>query len=300
LARNPLNLEKIEPLDETGLRARVLTIDVEEWYHVNYVSADPSRIDTSVSTVYDNTMEILDILSRTGSKATFFVLGCVARTYPALVRAIDQNGHEIACHSDSHTLIYEQSASEFREDLKQAVGAISSQTGKKVIGFRAPSCSITDRNPWALDVLCEGGFLYDSSVFPIKNYMYGVANFPLRPCLLTTPKGSRLLEIPLPALDFGPLRIPFGGGVYLRMLPAILIRRLMSLAHSRGRAFMLYFHPSDIDTRHHKIQLSLRESFFHNVGRRGARQKIRSLLNDFKWTTISAAYSGHLRELRGV
>ncbi|GAB4330664.1 MAG: DUF3473 domain-containing protein [Candidatus Abyssubacteria bacterium] len=297
--RNPLELKRLEPLDEAGLPPNVLTVDVEEWYHVNYRSADPSRFDTSVSTAYDNTMEILDVLNRIGSKATFFVLGSVAREYPGLVRAISKEGHELACHSDSHTLIYEQSASEFRDGLRRAVEAISSQSGEKVSGFRAPSCSITERNPWALDVLCEEGFLYDSSVFPIRNYMYGVAGFPLRPCVLTTAGGGRLMEIPLPVLDFGPLRIPCGGGVYLRMLPAPLLRRLISRAHSRGRVFMLYFHPSDIDTRHYRMPLSLRESFFHNVGRRGARRKIMNLLSEHTWTSISDAYSSPLSELRG-
>jgi polysaccharide deacetylase family protein (PEP-CTERM system associated) len=269
-------------------------VDVEEWYHVNYTSADWSRIDTSISKVYDNTMNILEILAETGSKATFFVLGCVAREHPQLVQAIDREGHEVACHGDTHELVYNLSPDEFRKGLRGAVEALSAQTGKKVAGFRAPSSSITEKNPWALDIVCEEGFLYDSSIFPVKNYMYGVRNSPARPCRITTRGGNRLLEIPAPVMEFGRLRIPFGGGFYLRVLPLTIQRRFISMTHARGHSFMLYFHPSDIDTEHIKIDLSPAERFFNNVGRRTARDKILTLLREYRWTSIASAFSAHL------
>ncbi len=292
--RKPLDLKEIAPLDEAKLAPNILTVDVEEWYHVNYMSADWSRIDTSVSRVYDNTMNILEVLAETDSKATFFILGCVARKFPNLVSAIDREGHETACHGDMHELIYNQTPQMFREGLKRAVDAVSSQTGKKVIGFRAPSCSITEKNPWALDILCEEGFLYDSSIFPIKNYMYGVGDFPVRPCRITTSGGAGLLEIPLPALTCGKMRIPFGGGIYLRALPLPIVKCLISVSHRGGHAFMLYFHPSDIDTVHIKIALSMAESFFNNVGRRSARKKIFGLLRSCQWTHVRAALHSYL------
>lgn len=292
--RKPLDLKEIAPLDEAELMPNILTIDVEDWYHVNYTSADWSRIDTSASRVYENTMNIIEALRQTGSKATFFILGCVARKFPSLVKAIDEEGHETACHADTHELIYNQSPQEFRESLRKAVGAISSQTGKKVIGFRAPSCSITERNPWALDILCEEGFLYDSSIFPIKNYMYGVRDFPMHPCRITTQSGARLLELPLPALGWRRVRIAFGGGIYLRALPLAILKCLISITHATGHTFMLYFHPSDIDTVHIKIALSAAESFFHNVGRRNARKKIFTLLKSCKWTDVRSALIAYL------
>lgn len=285
------------PLPDPPSRT-IVTVDVEEWYDVNYTSADWSRTDTSTSRVRDNTWEILEILARTGSKATFFVLGRIARHYPELVNAIDRQGHEVACHGEEHELLYDLNPSQFRQSLRRSVDRLSSLTGKNIIGFRAPSCSITEKNPWALEILCEQGFLYDSSIFPIENYMYGVRGFPVCPCRLTTGGGHRLIEIPPSVTELGRLRIPFGGGVYLRILPSVLQRRLISIARARGRPFMLYFHPADIDTKHMKIRLSPRERFFHNVGRRNARHKIMNLLKEYRWTTISDAFSAHLDALR--
>ncbi len=287
---NPLNLREIVPLDWSQSRY-VLTVDVEEWYHVNYTSADLSRIDTSVSSVEKNVELILQALQETGSTATFFVLGCIAEKHPEIVRAIGRAGHEVACHSYHHTLIYEQTRAEFAQDLRRAAALLSNLAGNKISGFRAPSCSITERNPWALDVLCECGFLYDSSIFPIKNYMYGVDGFPLHPCRLKTTEGNRLVEFPLQVLEFGGLKVPFGGGIYVRLLPAFVHRQLVRFNHSRGRSFMLYFHPSDIDSIHHEIPLSPKEKFFNNVGRRSGRRKILRLLRDFRWTGLERAYS---------
>jgi hypothetical protein len=122
--------------------------------------------------------------------------------------------------------------------------------------------------------------------------MYGVKGFPLYPCRIVTSLGNPLVEVPPQAIEFGPLRIPFGGGVYLRLLPSFLQRAFVSLAHSRGRSFMLYFHPSDIDNLHLNIDLSFKERFFHNVGRRSGRKKIISLLKDFRWSSIGDIYSG--------
>jgi hypothetical protein len=190
-------------------------------------------------------------------------------------------------------LIYEQTPAAFKEDVKRAVGILSELSGQKIIGFRAPSCSITEKNPWALDILCESGFSYDSSIFPIKNYMYGVSGFPLYPCRLTTAAGNNLVEIPLQAMQCGPLRIPFGGGIYLRLLPAVVQRLLVSMTHFRGRSFMLYFHPSDIDKVHLSIALSPKEKFFNDIGRQGGRNKILRLLKENRWTSLNTAYASY-------
>jgi polysaccharide deacetylase family protein (PEP-CTERM system associated) len=289
--KNPIDTEAISPRAGDESSSNILTIDVEDWYHVNYKTMNRSTTDTGVSTVYDNTMDILDILDQTSSKATFFVLGCVARAHPRLIQAIDRGGHELACHGDVHELVYEQSPEEFRRDLRRAVDSITAHTGKGIIGFRAPSWSITERNLWALDIIAEEGFLYDSSVFPLKNYMYGIRNFPVRTCWITTSGGRRLIEVPATAAAFGRIKVPCGGGIYLRLLPLWAQKRLMASAHAQGRPFMLYFHPSDIDERHLQINLSIRERFFHNVGRRGARGKIMNFLESFHWTSIRDSFS---------
>jgi len=218
------------------------------------------------------------------------LLGCIAQKHPRLVREIARAGHEVACHSFHHMLVYEQTPAAFKADVERAASILSELAEKKIIGFRAPSCSITERNPWALDILCECGFLYDSSIFPIKNYMYGVTGFPLSPCRITTSSGNRLMEIPLQAMEFGPIRVPFGGGIYLRLLPGFVQRKLVSLSTGRGRSFMLYFHPSDIDSVHHKMDLSPKERFFNDVGRSSGRKKIFSLLMDYRWSGIEKTF----------
>jgi polysaccharide deacetylase family protein (PEP-CTERM system associated) len=269
----------------------VLTVDVEDWYHLNYKSLNRSSMDTSVDRVYANTMNILEILDRVGSKATFFVLGCIARKHPALVRAIDSGGHELACHGDEHELVYDQSQNEFRNDLRKAVDSIAEHASTRVAGFRAPSWSITEKNPWALDIIAEEGFLYDSSIFPVKNYMYGIRHFPMQACWLTTKGGGRLLEVPATAAEFMNAKIPCGGGIYLRLLPLRIHKRLIKTVRRHKRPFMLYFHPSDIDQEHIKIDLSFKERFFQKAGRRTARNKILTLLEDYRWVGVNEAFA---------
>jgi len=292
--KNPLNLREITPLDKSRIAPWVLTVDVEEWYDVNYLSANHSLIDTSISRVDENTAEILRALEESGSKATFFVLGSLAEKHPELIRSIARAGHEVGCHSYQHTLIYDETPKAFEENLHRAVTILSDLSGQEIKGFRAPSCSITEQCAWALDVLCERGFRYDSSIFPIANYMYGVKNFPVHPCRLTTKSGNQLIEIPLQVMEFARLRIPFGGGIYLRLLPGFLHRKLISLTHARGQSYMLYFHPSDIDRVHMHIELSLKERLFNDIGRRSGRKKILNLLGRVQWTSVTDAYSQFL------
>lgn len=289
--KNPIEIDAINPSAKNEPSCNILTIDVEDWYHVNYKTLNHSATDTGVSTVYENTMDILDMLDRTRSRATFFVLGCIARAHPRLIQAIDGHGHELACHGDVHELLYEQGAEEFRRDLRRAVDSITAHTGKGIAGFRAPSWSITERNPWALDIIAEEGFLYDSSIFPVKNYMYGIRNFPARACWITTPGGKRLLEIPATATAFGRIKVPCGGGIYLRLLPLWAQKRLMVRTLAQGNSFMLYFHPSDVDKRHMPLDLSIKERFFHNVGRERAREKIINFLESFHWAGIRDCFS---------
>jgi polysaccharide deacetylase family protein (PEP-CTERM system associated) len=292
--KNPLNLREIAPLDQSKIAPWVLTVDVEEWYDVNYLSANRSLIDTNISRVKENTAEILKALEESGSKATFFVLGSIAEKHPELIRSIARAGHEIGCHSYRHSLIYDETPKTFQENLQRAAAILSDLAGQKISGFRAPSCSITEQCAWALDVLCECGFQYDSSIFPIPNYMYGVKHFPVHPCRITTSAGNRLIEIPPQVMEFGRLRIPFGGGIYLRLLPTFLHRKFISLTHARGRSYMLYFHPSDIDKVHMHMELSLKERLFNDIGRRSGRKKIMNLLATLRWTSVGDAYSHFL------
>jgi polysaccharide deacetylase family protein (PEP-CTERM system associated) len=169
--------------------------------------------------VSDATAAVLDLLEENRTKATFFVLGWVAERHPALVRRIAEAGHELACHSYSHALVYDLSPAEFRADTLRAVQAIADAGGVRPLAYRAPSYSITRVSLWALEVLIECGFRMDSSIYPIHHDRYGIPGHERRPHWMETPSG-RILEVPPATARLSSSRVvPVGGGGYLRLLP---------------------------------------------------------------------------------
>ena len=269
--------------------ARVASVDVEDWFHTNYTGGPaidhatlPSRVETSVG-------RVLDALAAAGAHATFFVLGCVAREHPGLVPRIAAAGHEIACHGLTHTLVYEQSPAAFRAAVVDARKLLCDQTGRDVIGFRAPSWSVTMRSLWALDVLAESGFRYDSSVFPAANYLYGIAGAPRTPYRVHTPAGT-LIEVPPPALAFGRLRLGAGGGFYLRALPLVVHERLMRDYERRGAPFVLFIHPRELDPDGWSLRLPLstKERLIQDWNLRASPRRIARLLAAGRWESVAS------------
>ena len=267
----------------------VATVDVEDWFHTNYAGMPavdqrtlPSRVESSVA-------RVLDALAAAGARATFFVLGCVAREHPALVPRIAAGGHEIACHGLTHTLVYEQSPAAFRAAVADARKLLSDQGGRDVIGFRAPSWSITAASLWALDVLIESGFRYDSSVFPAANYLYGISGAPRTAYRVATPAGA-LIEVPPPALALGPLRFGAGGGFYLRALPLVVHRRLMRAYERRGAPFVLFIHPRELDPDAWSLRLPLsaKERLIQDWNLRSSPRRIARLLAAARWEPVAA------------
>ncbi|MFM7785344.1 MAG: polysaccharide deacetylase family protein, partial [Gammaproteobacteria bacterium] len=191
-----------------------MTVDVEDYFQVAALASafPPGAWEQVPRRVVPNTQRLLALFQRHGIKATFFVLGWVAEREPALVKEIAAHGHEIACHGYSHRLVYEQTPEDFRQETLRARDVLQDTLGRPVQGYRAASYSITRRSFWALDILAEAGFGWDSSIFPIRHDRYGVPSSPTRPYRLLTEQGRELTEIPLTTATVLGQRLPAAGG----------------------------------------------------------------------------------------
>ncbi|HEU5319539.1 MAG TPA: polysaccharide deacetylase family protein, partial [Methylomirabilota bacterium] len=208
-------------------RAHVFTVDVEDWYQG--LALDPGEWPRFAPRLQTGLARLLGLLDEAGVRATFFVVGWQAERTPEVVRDMARHGHEIACHGYSHHFVYRQARGAFREEVRRSRGVLEDIVGAPVVGFRAPFFSITADALWALDVLVEEGFLYDSSIFPMRVRLYGVAGAPLgiyRPALADLARhdpAGPVVEFPVAVRALGPLRLPVAGGFYLRALPLGLL-----------------------------------------------------------------------------
>jgi polysaccharide deacetylase family protein (PEP-CTERM system associated) len=244
----------------------------------------PSRVEEEVRV-------ILDLLDQRAVKATFFILGWVAHRRAGLVRAIAGAGHEIACHSYAHQLVYGLTPAQFRADTLQAIAAIEDASGCTPRAYRAPSYSITRESLWALEILVECGFTHDSSIYPIAHDRYGIPGFERHACSLDTPSGP-IREVPIATVQLGNGRIaPIGGGGYLRLLPyrytAAGIRRIN---HTERMPACVYFHPWEIDPHQPRLASGTIARLRTYTGVKGMRGKLDRLLSEFQFTTLTAVY----------
>jgi len=271
----------------------VLSVDLEEWFQVsNLASAvDRARWDALPSRVVDSTRRMLDDFDAHEQRATFFTLGWVAERQPALVREIAERGHEIACHGYAHDLVYDLGPERFRADLRRARAAIEDAAGRRVRGYRAPSYSITRASLWALPILVDEGFVYDSSIFPVHHHRYGIPGFARAPLRLELAGGGSILEFPLTTLKLGPLALPMAGGAYLRLLPAWLFR--WGYGHLAGSGFptVLYLHPWEIDPGQPMQDVSrrIRWNHYHNLDR--MQERLGALLARFRFAPMGEVLS---------
>ncbi|MCH2186219.1 DUF3473 domain-containing protein [Myxococcota bacterium] len=231
------------------MKLNALSVDLEDYFQVSNFDACIARNewDQQPRRVVDNTRRLLDLFDQHGTCATFFVLGWVAEREAALIREIASRGHEIACHGYGHELVYEIGRKRFEADIARAKAEIQDACGQRVLGYRAPSYSITDKSLWALDVLAEQGFEYDSSIFPIRHHRYGIPDFPRLPQNLRLPEGGQIIEFPMTTLPFAKTNLPWAGGAYLRFLPAPLFRWGFRRLAARREPTVLYLHPWEID-----------------------------------------------------
>lgn len=261
----------------------ILSFDVEEHYRIE--AATGLAIDADRKTEYRERMEtmtrwLLDVLAERNLKATFFVVGKSAEHNPALIRTIHLAGHEIASHSWAHQRVHHFTPASFREDLRLSKDVLEQITGAAVVGFRAPTFSIMRETAWALDVLAEEGFLYDSSVYPIRHDRYGVPRAPRVP-FLALGREHPMLELPPATWRCLWTNLPVGGGGYFRLLPLFLMKRGLAQLHRRGTppVAMLYFHPWEFDESQPRLPLSLMRRFRTYVGLKRSRGRLLNLLN---------------------
>jgi len=231
----------------------------------------------------------LDILSANQAKATFFILGYAAEKNPLIVEAIARAGHEIAVHGYGHRPVYELSPDEFKEDVKRSKEILELISKTRVIGYRAPFFSITKKSLWALDILHDLGFEYDSSVFPTKNFMYGI---PDAPHTIYKAGDKGILEFPMSVNRFFGVNIPACGGFYLRALPYFVTEYGIRRFNSKGYPAIVYMHPWELDVHKPKVRLPLRWKIVHEYNIASMEKKIRRLTKVFEFTTIKEVLFG--------
>src|SRR5437762_11488543 len=232
-----------------------LTIDFEDWYQgLEIPQTDWAGFEDRIVPVGQR---LLALLAEAGVRATFFVLGYIAERHPDMVRAIAAAGHEVGTHGYSHALIYTQTPEVFRAELSRAIRVLEELTGRAVVSHRAPFFSITKDSLWALDILGELGIRYDSSIFPVVNYRYGIADAPRWPYQISA-GAHTLTEFPISTWQVMGKNVPIAGGAYFRIYPYAFTRRGLRALNRQGRPFVFYLHPWELDPDHPRIRVPRR------------------------------------------
>ncbi len=262
-----------------------LSFDVEDWFQVENMKGviSPGSWEGCDLRVKESTRRVLELLEEKGIRATFFVLGWIAEKCPGLVEEIHAGGHEIASHGYGHELVYKQTAETFGRDVGRSVDILREITGKDVMGYRAPSFSITPQSVWAVDVLRDLGFIYDSSIFPTSlhhRYGYsGASRFPFR-------HANGLIEMPLSTVRLPGMNLPLAGGGYFRLYPYALFRYLCRSLNRQGRAVMFYLHPWELDPGQPKMDIGRSYRFRHYVNLGATEKRLKKLLVDFRFAPL--------------
>jgi polysaccharide deacetylase family protein (PEP-CTERM system associated) len=271
-------------------------VDVEDYFQVNAFEGlvDRAKWGEYPSRVERNVEVILELLARHHAHGTFFTLGWIAERYPALVRRVHDAGHEIASHGYWHRMVTSLSPEAFREDVRKSKARLEDVIGQPCLGFRAPSFSICPGTEWALEILVEEGFRYDSSIFPISRPDYGYPMAPPFPVVLHTGSGE-LLELPLATTLFAGLRLPAAGGGYLRHFPFRLMTEAFSQWGELGVSAVMYTHPWELDPSQPRLPCSLltRVRHYRNLGRTLPRLDV--LLEKFRFTSVALRYQDLVR-----
>jgi polysaccharide deacetylase family protein (PEP-CTERM system associated) len=271
-----------------GAIVNAMTIDVEDYFQVSAFEDRVCRTkwDTFESRVCRNTERLLEIFDDAGVQATFFVLGWVAERFPDLVRQIRLGGHELASHGYAHRLVYSTTPNEFRDDLRRAKAALESAAGVPILGYRAPSFSITRNSLWALDVLIEEGYVYDASIYPVRHDRYGIPDWPRHVHRVERPGGS-IWELPGSTARWAGMNFPMGGGGYFRLLPYGWTRRGIEKVNDEQRPAIFYLHPWEIDPEQPRIATSGLTQVRHygNLGKTETR--LRRMLKEFSFGRVS-------------
>jgi len=260
-----------------------LTIDLEDWRQSTFNNSSPIT-----DRVLENTKSILDLLTESNTKATFFCLGLVAAKYPQLIKDIHNQGHEIATHGWSHKSVKELKRDDFKQELIRSIQILEDLCGTKVLGHRAPDFTIDMNTDWAFDAMSEAGLVYDSSIFPIKGKRYGSPECSLTPFYIN----DSLIEIPLSAIDFMGRRLPVLGGGYFRLYPYMISSFFLREINKEGRPVIVYTHPYEIDTLDLKRDdISAKIRLHQGLFRSRVADRLKSLLSEFRFDSIQKVFN---------
>ena len=265
----------------------ILTFDTEDWFHANFEENMHVR-EFSKSNFRQNMDRIFELCCRNNCKATFFVLGCIAEQYPDVVKKIVSEGHEVASHGYSHQLAYSQTYDEFKEDVSKSIKLLEDVAGVKIHGYRAPSWSIVRKNINYLKALEELGLTFDASIFPVKNFLYGIpdANRDIhRP--VVDGEELKLREIPTSVFNIMGKGMGYSGGFYFRFFPGFFIDYQSKRTMKKGRPVILYLHPREIDKYEQRITLPPMERFIHYYGIGQTFKKLDKLTRKYEFTSVS-------------
>ena len=260
----------------------ILSVDVEDYFHVEaFADCVPRHTwEMYPLRVEYNTRQLLDLFDQYETKATFFVLGWVAERLPALLREIHNRGHELGCHSYWHRCVYQLNPEEFRDDTRRALDVIQQATGVRTVGYRAPSWSITQQSLWALDILADEGFEYDSSIYPIHHDIYGIPGAGASPYVHALADGRSLQEFPPATVRLLGATLPAAGGGYLRILPFIYTKwAVQHIAEDGSNLLVVYLHPWEIDPSQPRIRSKFRSRFRHYTNLARMRGRLIQLLS---------------------
>jgi polysaccharide deacetylase family protein (PEP-CTERM system associated) len=265
------------------------TVDFEDWYQgleiykVDTWHKFETRIDRYCS-------QFLELLDRHNTKATFFVLGYIAEKMPRLVESIHKGGHEIGSHGYGHNQIFRLKREQFNEELVRTNEAIMSITGKQPIGFRAPIFSIVEGSYWAFDVLLDNGYRYDSSIFPVLNYRYGVVKSGRFRHLISTESGREIVELPVTTARAFGMNLPVGGGAYFRIWPYAVVKWGFRQVNEQGQPGVFYIHPWEIDPDPPKTKMPKRIYLTHYWRLGSTLKNLDRLLTDFEFSSAADVF----------
>jgi polysaccharide deacetylase family protein (PEP-CTERM system associated) len=263
------------------------TIDVEEWF---------DGLTQGQGIGFERRLEqqirlILDLLDEYNTRATFFWLASRGQENADLLKLVASLGHEIGCHGFHHRPVYQLTPVEFRTEAANAKQLIEGIIARQIVGFRAPYFSITDRSYWALDILAELGFAYDSSIYPTHHWRYGMPDFPCEIQTVRTPSGN-IVEVPLSVRKIARYPFPITGGAYFRIYPYLLTKSNIASLDAQGKRIVFNIHPWELDTEHPRIQSSLRERVPHYYSLNSTIPKLHMLFSDFSFTTVRHMLEG--------
>jgi len=255
----------------------ILSVDVEDWSQSTWDHNLPVSRRSA-----ENTIRLIDHLHEINAKATMFVLGKFAERFPEIVRMINNSGHVVASHGYGHVKIFHQSRKEFAEDVGRSKDLLEDIIGKSIRGYRAPDFSIVESTLWALEILAEIGFEYDSSIFPVKNSRYGIPKWPISPRSVKLDNRMRIIEFPIAVYRWRGHNFPIGGGGYFRLFPGLIL--FLARAVLRDRPFVFYCHPYEFDPKEFKempFKIPLKTRLHQGIGRKRFSRRFDKLVKNF-------------------